>query len=89
LPGRNLCCNASAGSGRAAEKGFTSFNGVLKSSDKKIGAFTSERGTGLFLLTVDRLTVLPPTWVDPAGSPANLGGELASTNLCLFTAADC
>lgn len=48
---------------------------------------TSERGTGLFLWAVCMLTVLPPTWVDPAGSPANLGGELASTKLCLFTVA--
>jgi len=54
-----------------------------------MGACISESGAGLLFLLGAILTVLPPTWVDPAGRPENLGGELASTKRCLFTAAGC
>ena len=40
LPGRNLCWRASTGSGKAGRIGLTSFKGLGKASDRKIGACT-------------------------------------------------
>jgi len=72
---------ASKGSWRGAKFGLMSFSGFGNPCFKKTGASTSERGAGRFRCTGFKPTVLPPTWVDPAGSPAILNLDWAASSM--------